>query len=117
MRTLDELCSAVSQEVDTVSDLSAKDLFESLLIEPIAMRCAWDYGEPGETYDCWKVARHPGVAVAIVHCERGFGPQLPFGLVSDREDVPSMGMDSGWFSTLREAAADVLDVSPILFNV
>ncbi len=59
------------------------------------MRCAWDYGEPDETYPCWKVVGEPNVKhVGIIHCDYGFGAERPWGLVFLREAIPSMGMDS-----------------------
>jgi hypothetical protein len=48
--------------------------------------------------------------VGIVYCEQGFGPRCPWGLIWQDEDLPNMGPDSSWFSSLAEAAADALDM-------
>lgn len=98
------------------SDLQAR--VKALLIEPVFMRCAWDYGAPDETYPCWKVVGEPAVdTVGIIYCEQGFGPTCPWGLIWMNEAVPSMGKDSGWFRSFREAAADLLDLPPSSLNV
>ena len=82
------------------------------------MRCAWDYGEPNETYPCWMVVGEPNVQnVGVIYCDHGFGPRKPWGLVWLKETTPSMGMDSGWFSTVREAVADILELPPASLNV
>jgi len=60
------------------------------------MRCAWDYGEQGQTFPCWTVAVDTEAPrVGIIHCEHGFGPKCPWDLVLLTEATPSMGMDSG----------------------
>lgn len=110
--TRERLIGELEGEIAAIGDSSLQGSVRAILIEPTPMRCAWDYGQPGETYSCWKVAEERVRGVGIVRCEQGFGPRTPWGLVWLHEPTPAMGQDSGWFSTFREAAADILDLPP-----
>lgn len=107
--TRQELVARLQGEVAAIADASARAIVEASLVEPTLINCSWDYGFPGETFPCWKVARDSKRAVGIVFCESGFGPRCPWGLVWFHDAVPAMGQDSGWFSTFHEAAADMLE--------
>jgi hypothetical protein len=106
------LISLLDAEIAAISDPVLRRQVQAARIVPIPLRCVWEYGEWADksnvTYDCWKVLAPPG-RVGIVFCDEGFGPRCPWGLIWQDEDNPSMGSDSGWFSTLAEAAADALD--------
>lgn len=115
--TRERLVGELEGEIAAVGDVNVRGSVEAILIEPVLMSCSWDYGIPGETYSCWKVAEDKGRGVGIVRCEQGFGPQTPWGLVWLHETTPSMGQDCGWFSTFRGAAADILDLPPASLNV
>ncbi|CAG0933531.1 hypothetical protein TFLX_03094 [Thermoflexales bacterium] len=58
-------------------------------------------GKKGQTYPCWIVLEHKESNTGIAYCDYGFGPKDPWGLVFLSGD--SMGMDSGWFSSLEDA--------------
>jgi len=100
----------LEDEIQCISEANLRTRVRSILVEPTLMKCGWDYGQAEETYPCWKVVEQQ--RVGIVYREHGFGPSSPWGLIWLRERVPSMGQDSGWFPTFREAAADLLNVSP-----
>jgi hypothetical protein len=63
----------------------------------------WDYGAPGQTYECWTVGEDPESNTAYAYCSEGFGPKEPWGLVTLRGDYTGIGLDSGWFRTLADA--------------
>ena len=73
-----------------------------------------DYGADGEKYPCWIVLEHASSNTGIAYCAQGFGPTDPWGLLFLAGPQKSMGMDSGWFTTLeyafRESAA--CDIPP-----
>jgi hypothetical protein len=115
--TRERLTGDLEGEVAAITDPDLRGSVLALLTEPVLMSCAWDYGLPGESYPCWKVAEDQSRGVGIVRCEQGFGPRTPWGLVWLQEPTPTMGQDSGWFATFREAAADILDVPPASLNV
>jgi hypothetical protein len=105
------LLNLIDADLRLAPDPSARDEMKALILEePCLMSCAWDYGAPGETYPCWKVAGSTATGrVGVVYCEHGFGPEFPWGLIWLNQPVPDMGQDSGWFRTLREALADAFD--------
>ena len=37
----------------------------------------------------------------VAHCDRGFGPEHPFGIIDG--DSSAMGMDAQWFAALEGA--------------
>lgn len=74
-----------------------------LLVAPRIEEREWDYGPDGQTYPCWIVLEHHPSNTGIAYCADGFGPAYPWGLLSLRGEHLSMGMDSGWFSSLEDA--------------
>ena len=115
--TQERLVGQLEREIAAIADPRVSKSVNALLIKPMPMQCSWDYGSPGETYPCWKIAESAERAIGIIYCEQGFGPKCPWGLVWLREPVPAMGQDSGWFPTFREAAADILDLPAASLNV
>ncbi len=111
-----ELDSSLERELSMITDLSLRQEVRLLLGEPVLTRCEWEYGVPGETFPCWKIAESPTKRVGIFYCEMGFGPKNPWGLVMLGAPIPAMGQDSAWFPTFREAAADILDLPPASLN-
>lgn len=108
----------VERDVEAISDVRVRDHVRTLLVEPSPVLRDWDYGEPGEQHLCWTVMEDRGRSdTAIAYCEQGFGPDRPWGLVWSGDDGAgkgSIGMDSGWFSSLEEAVYDsVTSVLPI----
>jgi hypothetical protein len=76
---------------------------EFLVVEPYAVVRDWDYGHPGEAYECWTVLEHRDSNTAIAFCERGFGPTDPWGLVSLSGPNMNIGMDCSWYANLEDA--------------
>jgi hypothetical protein len=74
-----------------------------LLVVPRREDRDWDYGAVGQKYPCWIVVEHPASNSGIAYCGEGFGPGDPWGLLFLRGEHLSMGMDSGWFTTLADA--------------
>jgi hypothetical protein len=99
------LKSLIERELEHLSDARVIEHMRDLLIEPEVVFRAWDYGKPGEQYPCWTVLRHAALKTGIAYCEYGFGPRCPWGLVGLDEDEQrsSIGMDSGWYTSLLDA--------------
>ena len=98
----------IERELAVVGDPRVLTAIHALLVEPNPVMRRWDYGEPDQQFECWTILDDTkGSETAIVYCEEGFGPSMPWGLVStgidDKGCLASMGMDCGWFSTLSEA--------------
>jgi hypothetical protein len=115
--TREQLVGKLDSEIAAISDAGVRASVEALRVHPTLMTCEWGYSRPSEIYPCWKVAEDTVHGVGIVHCEQGFGPRTPWGLVWLHEPVPAMGQDSGWFSSFRETAADILDLPAAALNV
>jgi hypothetical protein len=104
-----ELLDLIEAELSAIADgAERRRVRQAVLDDPVLMRCGWDYGEEDETFPCWKVAANAERGVGVVHCEQGFGPETPWGLIWLKAAVPRMGPDFGWFATLREALEDLL---------
>ncbi len=104
----------IQNELARVHDKRVRTHIQSMLIEPHAILRDWDYGPPGQQYLCWMVIKDTVTFTEIGYCENGFGPTCPWGLVSS-EDGDTMGMDSGWYTTLmgayfESAAATLLPI-------
>lgn len=92
----------IERELARVGDLERREALRSLLVRPTQVRLDWDYGKPGQQFDCWLVGRSPDQSILLVYCEQGFGPLFPWGYVFAH--TRSMGMDSDWHSGLADAA-------------
>jgi hypothetical protein len=90
----------VGEQVAGIVDPQLRDAAARALIEPTLRDVPWDYGEEGEAFACWIIADlRPSHAYVVAYCDRGFGPEEPFGIID--ADLSSMGMDSQWFKTLE----------------
>jgi hypothetical protein len=107
-----DLMSLVAGEVARVRDPMLRRRLQGLLRQPCRRPLTWDYGQPGDRFECWVVGESPDGGVLLVHCARGFGPSFPWGFVLAGDD--SMGMDSQWHSGLADAAiaAGILAAPP-----
>jgi hypothetical protein len=103
MRTADQISSLGREELDRIADPTLLNRIRELLVAPYPVRRDWDYGHAGERFTCWTVLEHRPSNTAIAYCEHGFGPANPWGLVFLSGEQMSIGMDSGWFSTLESA--------------
>ena len=96
----------VEAEINRVSQLDLVTRLRELLVQIRCEQREWDYGEPRLTYPCWIVAEDAASNTAIAYCEHGFGPSYPWGLLFIRGTYMSMGMDSGWYTSLEDAIRD-----------
>jgi hypothetical protein len=100
VRSSTEVKQMVGEQLAGIVDPHLRDEARRVLIEPMLRDVPWDYGEEGEAFACWIIAdfrpSHPYVAA---YCDRGFGPEVPFGIID--ADLSSMGMDAQWFDTLE----------------
>ena len=110
-RTPDEIEALTTAELGRIRDPARRARAAAILTEPRVQSIGWDYDVPGERLDCWVVGLRGDRQLAVVYCEAGFGPELPWGFVFPDED--SAGMASQWHASLEEAlaAAGVLDDS------
>ncbi len=99
------ITTLVDAQLKEVSDETVRSLIQSHRVAPRCEPRPWDYAESNQTYPCWIVLEHRDVAVA--YCEQGFGPRNPWGLLWIAGARLSMGMDSGWFNSLEDAARDL----------
>jgi hypothetical protein len=103
----------IEAELVAYGDVEIVDFIRQYLVGPRPITLSWDYGWNSETmqpadvtYPAWAVLEDPIAGARVVYCEHGFGPKCPWGLVSFDNDVPSMGMDSGWFTSFLYAFFD-----------
>jgi hypothetical protein len=102
--TRQDVVILVEAELGKIKDPVVLTALQRILVEPEIREMDWNYGWEGQTYPCWVIARDQTVDTELVYCEYGFGPKAPWGLVFISYN--SMGMDSGWFSTLEDAYCD-----------
>jgi len=104
MSDIERVQALVAQELALVTEPARRAALERLLVAPRHEERDWDYGVPGERYPYWVVAEAPAQGVLLVYCERGFGPEFPWGfLFTDEPEFTSLGMDSQWHWYLEEA--------------
>lgn len=94
----------VDAQLAAIADTAVLSLVARLRVAPREEVRPWDYGEPHE-YPCWIVLEHHPSDTAVAYCAQGFGPRAPWGLLFLTRHL-SMGMDSGWFSSLEEAVRE-----------
>lgn len=91
----------VAAELAAIKDQTVREGLRSFIVEPELHVREWDYGPPGQVFDCWYVAKDPSTALALAYSEHGHGPQNPWGIVSTFDRA--FGMDCGWFLRLEDA--------------
>jgi hypothetical protein len=97
----------IENELVAFADEDIIGFIRKHLIEPAPIMLGWDYGSPVEALvRGWSVFEDPIAGTRIVYCLHGFGPASPWGLVSLKEQIPRMGMDSGWFTCFLDAFFD-----------
>jgi len=97
--------SLIQSELAKIEENERRTRLSSLLISPRPISLAWDYGEPGERFNCWLVGESAAENVWLVYSEHGFGPSFPWGFVFPDRD--SFGMDSQWYDRLEDAAENI----------
>jgi hypothetical protein len=103
----------IEAELVAYGDVEIVTFIRQYLVGPRPITLAWDYGWNSETmqpadvtYPAWSVLEDLIAGAKVVYCEHGFGPSCPWGLVSPDSEIPSMGMDSGWFTSFLSAFFD-----------
>ena len=95
----------IEGELSTLSDRRVIEHIRRLLVRPELQMRQWAYGAPDTVYPCWLVLAHGASNTGIAHCELGFGPRAPWGLLFlDGTAVQmAMGEDSAWFRRFLDA--------------
>ncbi|PFH11775.1 hypothetical protein BCF11_4233 [Collimonas sp. PA-H2] len=105
--TATEINKLIESELAGIHDAGVVHHIRTLLVTPQSILRDWDFGGIGEKYPCWSILDHEKSGTGIGHCEFGFGPKTPWGLVGlAGHDHMSLGMDCEWFSTFVEAFFD-----------
>jgi hypothetical protein len=99
---LDDICSLVEAELAGIAGHARRTLLSQYLTPAEPIRLFWEYGEPDEQLDCWRVGQSHDQRYWLLYCETGFGPSFPWGTVSASSQ--SLGNDSQWHSGLEDAA-------------
>jgi hypothetical protein len=103
METIDTIHDRVKAEIERINDKRLIARISELLVEPYTVVRAWDYGKPGEAYECWTVLEHRESNTGIAFCEQGFGSACPWGLIFLSGPDMGIGMDCNWYSSLEDA--------------
>jgi hypothetical protein len=101
METAEQITSLVRDQLALIEDKKIAKRIGELLVSPYPSERGWDYGRPDEKFVCWMVLEHRESNTGIAFCSQGFGPKNPWGLLFIEGPYMSMGMDSGWYSTLE----------------
>ena len=96
----------VNNQLATISDPTLVAVIRRFLVTPYAVHRDWDYGTPGQKYECWTILEHPPSNTGVAYCESGFGPSYPWGLVFLSGIHTSIGMDSAWYANLEDAVRE-----------
>ena len=94
----------VKSEIEGITNPIVRNALECILVSPKQHLRKWDYGSNDVRFICWTIAVDKESDTAIVYSEYGFGPETPWGLVSESELY--FGMDFAWFKTLQECFLD-----------
>jgi hypothetical protein len=97
-RTSEEMVELFEVSLATFRLPAVAALARGLLIHPRRHLREWDYGSPGQQFECWLIAELPGGTHGIVYSDDG---HTGWGLV--RLDYLWFGPDSYWFSEIEDA--------------
>lgn len=100
----DSISRLVQEELASIQDPVVREGLIRILIPPERHVRNWDYGWPGERFACWTLAVHGQSERSLVYCERGFGPNAPWGLVHATNLW--FGNESNWYRSLRDCFLD-----------
>lgn len=95
----------VAEQLAMIENVQRRNaLAQVLLAEPRLEDREWNYGALGQRYSYWVVAEAPEHKTILVYCDKGFGPEFPWGFLLTNEPHPqTLGMDSQWNWYLEEA--------------
>ena len=99
-------------EIAQIVDSTRRSIALALLIPPKNLSLAWEYGSPGDRFDCWLIGKSCDDKTGFVFCQEGFGPSYPWGFVA--LDNESMGSDDRWYAGLEDTliGVGILDAPP-----
>ena len=103
---LEEFQAILTAQIEAIEQADLRSCVQEHLVDPRLEQRGWDYGDDGQTFQCWIGVEDRVSNTAIAYCEHGFGPEYPWGLLFLDGEPSSMGMDSGWFVSLGEAVRD-----------
>lgn len=95
-----QLLKLIKDELGKIDNSDRRESLSNILIDPYLEDREWDYSETKQTFPCWIVAS-PNESILFAFCEKGFGPDCPWGLLSSASQG-SMGPDSCWYSYLDD---------------
>jgi hypothetical protein len=101
-----QLSTRIAIEMALLSDVRVIAHIRSLLVAPVCLLRAWDYGTTDQSFPCWSVLELESSNTGIAYCENGYGPAQPWGLVALTGQHMSMGVDSAWFPRFLDAYFD-----------
>jgi hypothetical protein len=97
-----QVVNSFAVQLALIEDPEVVAAIRQFTVDPRCEQREWDYRSEGQTFPCWIVIEDSASETCIAYCEQGFGPALPWGLLSNSPHQ-SMGMDSGWFTFLEDA--------------
>ena len=103
MVTREDIADLTQSELTKITNSDLVGRIQELLVTPYPVQRYWDYGKPGEAFDCWIILEHRPSNTGIAYCEKGFGPAYPWGLIFLTGEHMSIGMDSAWHLSLEWA--------------
>lgn len=110
-RTIEEIERLVREQLEGIKKDSVRSEIEKLLVPPSRHMRNWDYGQKGQQFPCWTVARDSERGIDYLYSYLGFGPEHPWGHAST--DDPWFGMDSKWHGSLGDVHLDSLQVGTL----
>ncbi|WP_439631999.1 hypothetical protein [Gemmata sp.] len=104
----DTVIDLVERERTAAHDPTVQAVIRQYRVEPYPVELDWSFGQPYRRHACWVVLDglpwNP--TVGVVHCDEGFGPDRPWGLVFLRGPNRSMGIPDQWYATLADFVQD-----------
>lgn len=95
----------LQREIARIDQVELVEVVKVNLVPPRIEERDWDYGDPGQKYECWIVWEHPQSRSAVGYCQHGFGPAYPWGLL-DTAPGASLGMDCQWYDSVEDAVRE-----------
>jgi hypothetical protein len=99
MATQADIAGAVAYELSAFRFAAVREWASGLLVPPSRHIREWDYGPPGQRFECWLIVRLPHGHHGIVYSESGHADR--WGLVP--LDDLWFGPDSCWYLRLEDA--------------
>jgi len=101
--TTEEFEVLMSSEISKVNQTEMLELIKSIKGQVRSETRIWNYGIENQEFTCWVAFEHLATKTSIVYCNKGFGPNYPWGLLSTNTPNNDMGIDSQWYISLEDA--------------